>query len=472
MRRSILLLPGAAALLLLSGCGRLERAADVAAGFASHQLCSATFVSQVEPEAFYREAIAPTMKPVGFLLSHKVDREKGEVTTSFAGLAESRAVYRGTLGCLVLHDPPPADDKIAPRQPAPAVLPPIAGAELVEPANPAIKAALDRAFAENANPPYRNTKAVVIVHDGRIIAERYSAGYGIDTQVIGWSATKSVTNALIGILVRQGKLSPTGPAPIAAWSDSKDPRHAITIDNLLRMSSGLDIGQSLTASATTAFDPSAQMVFSERDMAAFAERVPLKFAPGSDWNYTNGNTLLLSRLIRDNAGGTAASTLAFARRELFDKLGMHHVTLEFDSTGTPIGSSHMLASPRDWARFGLLYLDDGVAGGERLLPEGWVDYSAKFTPHSDVYGYAAGFWTNRAGSGGGLYRVKAGIPADAFMARGSFGQYVIIIPSQRLVVARFGMAFTQRDDMDVVARLVADVIASGALGHDAPKSPL
>ena len=444
--------------LLLAGCERYERAAGVAAGFASHQLCSATFVSQVEPEAFYREAIAPTMKPLGFLLSHKVDRDKGEVTASFAGLAESRAVYRGELGCLVVQGPPPAAEKREAHAAAPALLPPIAGPEPVEPSNPALKAALDRTFAENTSPPYRNTKAVVVVHDGKVIAERYAQGYGIDTQVIGWSATKSVTNALIGILVRQGKLSPSGPAPIHAWSDPKDPRHAITIDNLLRMNSGLDIGQSLTADASTAFDPSARMVFSERDMAAFAEQRPLKFAPGTQWNYTNGNTLLLSRIIRDKTGGTAASTLDFAHRELFDKLGMKHVTLEFDSADTPIGSSHMLASPRDWARFGLLYLDDGVVGGQRILPAGWVDYSAKLTPYSEEYGYGAGFWTNRAPNGGAQYRVKAGIPADAFMARGAFGQYVVIVPSQKLVVARFGAAFTPRDDMDVVARLVADVI--------------
>lgn len=444
--------------LSLTACGSLERAAGVAAGFASHQLCSATFVSRVEPEAFYKEAIAPTMKPVGFLLSHKVDRDRAEVTASFAGLAESRAVYRGELGCLVVRDPLPGAEKREAHTAAPALLPPIAGSEVVEPSTPALKEALDRSFAENASPPYRNTHAVVVVHDGRVIAERYSEGYGVDTPVIGWSATKSVTNALIGVLARQGKLSPTGPAPIAAWSDPKDPRHAVTIDNLLRMNSGLDIGQSLTATASIAFDPSARMVFSERDMAAFAERVPLKFQPGTDWNYTNGNTLLLSKLIRDNAGGTAASTLAFARRELFDKLGMDHATLEFDSVGTPIGSSHMLASARDWARFGLLYLNDGMAGGERLLPEGWVDYSASLTPHSEEFGYGAGFWTQRGTTGGAAYRVKAGLPPDSFMARGAFGQYVIVVPSQRLVVVRLGTAFTPRDDMDVVARLVADVI--------------
>lgn len=449
MHRSLLPL---AVLPLLAGCGSLERAAGVAAGFASHQLCSATFVSGLEPETFYREAIVPTVAPLDFLLSHKVDRERGEVTAGFAGLAERRAVYRGAEGCLVLHGPPSA--------PAPSATTPAAESPPVVPTDPALAAALDRVFMENARPPHRHTKAVVVMHEGRIIAERYAPGYGVDTPIIGWSATKSVTNALIGILVRQGKVSLSGPAPVAAWADTKDPRHAITIDNLLRMNSGLDIGQSMSAGVSDAFDPSSHMVFGERDMAAFAERARLRAKPGTEWTYTNGNTLLLSRIVRDATGGDAASVLAFAHRELFDRIGMRHVTLELDATGTPVGSSHMLASARDWARFGKLYLDDGMAGGRRLLPQGWVDYSAAFTPGSEHYGYAAGFWTNRAEGGGALYRTKAGIPADAFMARGAFGQYVIVIPSKRLVVARFGMAFTPRDDMDTVARLVADVISA------------
>src|SRR5215475_13297081 len=212
MRRAVsLALLSTTALAALLGCSSLDRATDVATGYVSHQLCSATFVTRVEPEQFYREAIAPILSPAGFLSSHRVDRERAQVTSDFAGVAEARA--------------------------------------------------LDRAFAENASPPYRNTKAVVIVRDGRVIADRYALGYGIDTQMMGWSATKSVTNALIGILVRQGKVALDGPAPIAAWSDLRDPRHAISIDNLLRMNSGLDIGESMTARATTAFDPSAYMVF-------------------------------------------------------------------------------------------------------------------------------------------------------------------------------------------------------------------
>jgi CubicO group peptidase (beta-lactamase class C family) len=461
MRRSIsALLLGAVSLPLL-GCSSLDRATDVATGYVSHQLCSATFVSRVAPEQFYRESVAPILAPVGFLSGHQIDRERGQVTASFGGLADARAVDRGPLGCLVLHGEPPAPVSLPPHTPAPALLPDIAPTEVVEPAQPALKQALDRAFQETDAPPHRNTKAVVVVRDGRVIAERYAPGYGVDTQVIGWSTTKSVTNALIGILVRQGRLSVEEPAPIAAWSSPRDPRRAITIDNLLRMTSGLDIGESLSARATTAFDPAAYMLFGVRDMAAFAEQAPLKATPGTQWTYTDGNTILLSKIIRDKAGGDPASVLAFARRELFDKLGMRHVTLEFDAAGTPIGSGRMLASPRDWARFGLLYLNDGVAGGERLLPSGWVDYSASATPGSERYGYGAGFWTNRGDGEGQRYRTAHGIPADAFMARGSTGQYVIIVPSQRLVVARFGSAFTPRDDMDVVARLVSDVIAAG-----------
>lgn len=461
MRRlfPLMTLPALPFSVLLGGCTGLERAAHVATGFASHQLCSATFVSKVDPETFYPEAIAPTGGPVKSLVSHSIDHEHGVVTARFAGLAESRAVYRGAEGCLVEVGAPPNPPATLPAA-GPSLLPEIAGPEPVETADPAIKAVLEAAFTEIDGAPQRATKAIVIVHNGRVIAERYAPGYGVDTPVIGWSATKSVINALLGILVRHSKLDMQAPAPVAAWADPKDPRHAITPDNMLRMNSGLDVGQSLTSSWHDAFDPSAQMVFEERDMAGYAERFPLKFAPGSDWNYTNGNTLLLSRIIRDKTGGTAQGVLDFAHRELFDKLGMRHVTLEFDATGTPIGSSHMLASPRDWAKFGLLYLNDGVVGGQRLLPEGWIDYSASLTPHSEEYGYAAGFWTNRGDAGGARYRIKAGIPADAFMARGSFGQYVIVIPSQHLVVARFGLAFDMRNDLDMVARVIKTVIST------------
>jgi len=460
--KNLLLVAALAALPLLGACehGSPQRAALVATGYVSHQLCSATFVGRLDPERHYREAIEPMSAAMAALMRHSVDREHDEVRASLAGLAESRAVYRPPYGCVnatgttLTSTTAPA----AASEPAPALLPDIAGPDRVEATDPALRQALDRVFEETPRPPHRHTQAIVVVHRDRVIAERYADGIGVDTPLPGWSATKSVTNALLGILVRQGRLDMNAPAPIAAWDYPADPRHAITPDQLLRMTSGLDAGQTLHD--TSPFDPAARMLFVEHDMAAFAERMPLRDAPGTRWNYTDPNTLLLSRIVRNAAGGDAARTLAFMHRELFDKLGMRHATVEFDGAGTPIGGSHVWAPARDWARLGLLYLHDGVVGGERVLPPGWVEYSARATPGAGFAGYGAGFWTNRDDGEGARYRIAAGMPADAFMARGSHGQYVVIVPSQQLVIVRMGPAWTARDDMDAVARLTRDVIAA------------
>jgi len=298
-----------------------------------------------------------------------------------------------------------------------------------------------------------------VVKDGRIIAERYADGIGLDTPLLGFSATKSVISALTGILMRQGKLTLDQPAPVAAWQDPNDPRHAITVDQLLRHTAGLALGSSLQASLGAALEPVNRMKFMETDMAGFAEAAPLETPPGSAWNYHDGNYLILSKLIRDATGGRPADVLRFARAELFAPLGMRHVTLEFDGAGTPEGSTQMLASARDWARFGMLYLNDGIAGGKRILPEGWVNYSAQPTPNAYI-GYGAGFWTNLGDSMGAHYRIDHGWPRDAFFAKGSIGQYVIVIPSQHLVIVRFGRTVNWPLAADGVSQLVSDVIAA------------
>jgi CubicO group peptidase (beta-lactamase class C family) len=201
------------------------------------------------------------------------------------------------------------------------------------------------------------------------------------------------------------------------------------------------------------------MKFMESDMAGYAESVELATPPGSAWNYNDGNFIILSHLIRNATGGHASDVLRFARAELFGPLGMRNVTIEFDASGNPEGSSQMLASARDWARFGMLYLNDGMAGAKRILPEGWVKYSASATPNAWV-GYGAGFWTNLGESFGANYRVEHGWPRDAFFAKGTIGQYVIIIPSEKLVIVRLGRSPNWPPAADGVFRLVSDVIAA------------
>ena len=450
-------------------CGALVltavRAHDVprvATGFVSHTLCSAAFVSKVDPDEVYADTMdaMPGVGLIAWALDYRIDRETRQVTATLLGGAQSRSIYREGFGCYVAQGedaveaaPPPA-----PSEMQRAVLPEIAGDSLLAPDDPDLKLALDRAFIEPEQPPLRHTKAVVVLKDGRLVAERYAPGYGVDTPMLGYSATKSVISALTGILVRHGKLSVNDPAPVQAWQNPGDPRRAITVDHLLRHTSGLAMGSSLNASLASAWAPVNRMKYIEHDMARYAESVDLETTPGGAWNYHDGNYLILSRLIRDAAGGRAADVLRFARRELFEPLCMRSVTLEFDATGNPEGSSQMLASARDWARFGQLYLNDGVAGGKRILPEGWVQYSASLTPNGWV-GIGAGFWTNRGDSKGSRFRTSLGMPHDAFFASGTFGQYVIIVPSARLVVARFGFSGNQYD-IAGVSKLVAEVIAA------------
>lgn len=442
----------------VGACGSLrpDRALAVAPALVSHQLCSAVFVAGLEPDRYFREALVPDLSFLKPLERHSIDRAKREVTASL-GPFKATAVYRGAEGCLI------AKRKAAPPvvlpAPGPALLPPIAGDAVVTPTDPALIAALDRAFAEPDEGPRDFTKAVVILKDGKVIAERYAPGTGPETPLHGWSMTKSVTNALLGVLVAQGRLQMDQPAPVAAWSAAGDPRHAITPDSLLRMASGLKFGSSLSQSWKTAFDPTAQMVFARDDMAAMAQAAPLEAAPGAKFQYSNGNTLLLSAILRDAAGGDGAAVTRFAHAELFDKLGMTHPVLELDAVGTPIGASHMWATARDWARFGALYADDGVVGGQRILPEGWVDYSSRLTPGSEAFGYGAGFWTNRGIAGLPAER-RAGMGADTLMARGSLGQFIVISPQARLVVVRLGISHTRTEYIGQMNRLVSDALTA------------
>ncbi len=461
-RKLILTLAATAAIGAVAlSAARARDVPKVATGFMASVLCSGTFISGFDPQRVFAETTAamPGAGLIGWALDYRLDRARREVTVTLLGFGRSRAVYRGVLGCVLDQGAPIVEASTPAAGDTPALLPEIAGSAVVAPQDPQLAAALERAFAEPAAPPFKRTRAVVIVKDGRVVAERYAEGVGIDTPLLGFSATKSVMSALTGILLRKGMLALDTPAPVAAWQNPNDPRQVITVDQLLRHTAGLDLGSSLSASLAAALESVNRMKFMENDMAAFAEAAGLVTPPGSAWNYHDGNYLILSHLIRNAAGGTPQDVLRFAQAELFGPLGMRHAVMQFDGSGTPEGSSQMLASARDWARFGLLYLNDGVIGGRRILPEGWVDYSARPTANAWV-GYGAGFWTNRGDSFGAHYRIEHGWPRDAFFAKGTIGQYVIVIPSERLVIARFGTTVNWPLDADGVSQLVRDVVAA------------
>jgi CubicO group peptidase (beta-lactamase class C family) len=435
---------------------RPERAIRVATGFVAHNLCSKVFVSGLDPAVTFTETTAREgIRRVRPLMTYEVDRKAKTVDAAVLGHFRSHAIFREGFGCVLRHDAPPylpRIDLVAAKTPkAPPLLPEIADSAVVDPGDPALKAALDHAFEEPAAPPFRRTKAVVVVRDGRIIAERYAPGIGIDTELLGFSMTKSVIAALLGIMTQQDLLSPSVPAPVPEWRDPSDPRHEIEIEHLLRMTTGLELDET-----NSGFDPSSRMLYLPDDMAGFAVQARLIAPVGKRWHYSSGTTQILARIVRDGTGGPEQS-LAFAWRELFNPLGMRHVTLELDGSGTIQGTSYMLASARDRARFGLLYLDDGKIGDKRILHEDWVDFCAAATLDTD---YGAGFWTNRSEHPHAKRRVAAGIPRDAFFASGDLGQRIFIIPSQRMVVVRLGDSVDPTGDISGAARLIREVIAA------------
>lgn len=462
LRKPAVLLLAVVAVLFIIGWLKVrpDRALSAGSGFVSHTICSETFVSGLDPNRVYAETLRPMrgIRLIDKALRYEVDATRRQVRTTVAGTFQTQAIYRDRLGCIIVRGPEPADASLPKSNQtedsrfASGVTQEIAGRAVVEPEYEQLRTALDRAFAETKMPPHRWTKALVVAHEGRVIAERYAPGYGVDTPLIGYSATKSVINALVGILVRQGRLSVEQPAPVAAWRDPGDPRHAITIDQLMRMTSGLALEET-----NTGRDRASVMLYVARDMAGFAERASLETVPGSKWSYTSGNTLIISKIIREAVGGRTADVFEFAWRELFGPLGMRSAVLEHDATGTPIGSTYLFASARDWVRFGMLYLNNGMANGRRILPEGWVRYSSSPTLATD---YGAGFWTNLGSSENATQRQYGGMPRDSFYAAGRLGQFVVVVPSSRLVVARFGVTHTATGDIEGMVRLVADVIAA------------
>ena len=426
---------------------RPDNALRIATASISDVMCSSVFVSGLAPQRAFDESFADD-KGLARLLPHlhyTVDRANRRITTDWRGHLASSATFYPGYGCALPWQTPSAPTLQAARE--------VTGSSetqpLVQSSDPAIRDALARAFAEPPTGPRRHVHAIVILHDGQIIAEQYAPGFGPDTPLLAYSVSKSVVNALVGIMVRQGRMDVHAPAPVTAWKDPADPRHALTTEQLMRMTSGLALTEN-----DSGFDPVSIMMFQQPDMAAFAAQAKLRTEPGKVWDYSSGNTLIVAGMLRDAVGGGAAGMIRFAHKQLFDPIGMRHVLMEFDGAQTVIGSTRMYASARDWARFGQLYLDDGKANGQQILPVGWSSYSS--SPTLDAP-YGAGFWSNVPAPGDKEPRID-GLPPDAYFASGMNGQRILIVPSKRLVIVRFGSTVDPpRFDMKGLVRLLADI---------------
>jgi CubicO group peptidase (beta-lactamase class C family) len=423
--------------------------APILTAFAARGMCSGVFVMEREPERVSEEDLS--FFPIS-LARTKIDFEEKTVTARVLGLAKRKAVHREGLGAVLVHDIPEADLKARTfLRPDPGYSPdtiPWPKGELLSDSLPPgldydrLNTILENAFDKEGTEPLKKTLGVAIVYEDALVAEKYLEPYDGCTPFHGWSQAKSITNAMIGIMARDGKINVEEPPGIPEWKD--DGRREITIHNLLQMTDGLHFVENY-------FDISevTRMLYTSDDMYRFAIGNPLEHTPGSVWNYSGGTTNILSGIIR-NAFDNDEEYHAFPYRELFYPIGMLNTLFETDGAGTYVGSSYCYASTRDWARFGLLYMNDGIFAGDTILPEGWVDYSTDPAPGSQGQ-YGAQIWLQKKD---GKYPE---IPEDMFLIDGFQGQRVFVIPSKKLVVVRMGYSMKNFDMnqflMDILSTL-------------------
>ena len=417
----------------------LKRVAPLASGFSAHTFCSNLFIAQRQFEDIEQFDLPLEQQ---LLTRSRVD---GNTVTTDLGIwpvsYTSVSVYRPGLGCGQLAggeftdlEGPASIERAVPEQLPDTLAWPTLSTDDIDSAR--INQILDRAFreTETAYMDRKNTRAVVIFHRDQLIAERYAPGFDATTPQNSWSMTKSATSALLGILVRDGRLNLQDPAPIAEWQNPGDPRRQVTTEDLLFMVSGLEFNEGYENDPVSDVN---RLLMNSRDLAAFAASFPVTAEPGTRWAYQTASSVLLGRVIRETLPDDD-DYYHFAQRKLFNHLGARHSHYQADGAGNYVGGAFLYATPRDWARFGLLYLNDGVFAGQRVLPEGWVEYSTTPTPASlNARAYGAQFWLNTKGA----EQWMTSIPDDAYAARGHYGQALVIIPSRQLVVVRMGQTY-------------------------------
>jgi CubicO group peptidase (beta-lactamase class C family) len=430
----------------------------VGANYSAKIVCSNVFLAGRDPDEVLRTDVQAPGVALLHLMRVSVDRERRVVRAGLFGfIGDGLAVARTSTGCAVVPDgnldfalhvgSAPAHPADAHAGTALAAAVPPATAPLSTPAGNgtganadpgakwpegnavATRAALDRLLADDtlAGPGMR---AIVVVDHGRIVAERYAAGFSATTPLLGWSMAKSVVAGLVGMLVKDGRLALDQPA---GWPAPGDGREHIRIADLLAMSSGLRFNEGYGAVSDIT-----RMLYLQPDMAGFARAQPLVHPAGEFWSYSSGSANILSRIVQDAAGALGAT---YPTERLFKPLGMTSAVIETDEDGTLVGSSYMYATARDWARYGLFLQQSGVWQGQEMLPRGYVAMMASPVAASGgEYGHGlVWLWGPGAITPDKNPDTAFEIPADAFWMEGHDGQSTAVIPSRQLIVVRLGL---------------------------------
>ncbi len=436
MKRAGVILSTLLLIILLGGFLYLNPLMPIITGYAAKNLSSGIFVANRTQESM--EATDLNFSFIRFV-KNSVDSTSKTVRSRFLWHT-SRTTFVNGYGSILLNDYPVGDIQarpypivpLLPEKPDTIAWP--MGDRIADTIPPGIDLqqldlAMDRAFADTI--PYKGTFAVMVTYRGQPVAERYADGFGPENRFLSWSMAKSFTNALTGILAKEGKLEIHAPADIEEWQ--QDERRNITIHHLMQMNSGLKWNEDYGNSSDVN-----NMLHKEGDMAKFAISKQLEYTPGSVFEYASGSTNIVSSLLR-KAIGNDADYLAFPREKLFNRIGMRSAIFEVDASGTFVGSSYLYATLRDYTRFGLLYLQNGNWLGEQILPVDWVEYTTSAASGSEGT-YGAFFWLNKSGSD------YPDVPRDMFCCSGHDGQYIYIIPSKELVIVRTG--FSKKGEFD------------------------
>ncbi len=412
-------------------------------GFAAKNIASGIFVAGRTQQSI--ENLDINFFPVN-LSTNIVDKENKTVTSDFFGFGKQVAVYRKGLGCTLIGDSWLKDIQY---QECSAAINTANSSNKYWPQGnkerdttlgfvnkTKLNNAIDAALAQG------NTRAIIVAYDTLIKWEKYGDGFDKTTPILGWSMSKSITSTMIGMLVKDGKLDIDKTAPLSEWKD--DERKNITIKNLLQMNSGLkwteDYGDISEATI---------MLYEETDLGKYALSMPYDKEPNTEWKYSSGSSNILQEIIKRQFG-TNKEYWNWAYKELFQRIGMNNTIMEADAAGTFVGSSYTYAPAQDWARFGILYLQNGIWFGDTIVNPQWVSFTQEEAPNS-AGKYGAQFWLNQGG------HEVPDAPKDTYFADGYQGQRVYIIPSKKLVIVRFGVSKKGEFDYN---KFVSEVVAA------------